>query len=95
MADPLAGWRALLALLRPNGFMMLGLYSEAARRHIVEARALIAERGLSVSADEIRKFRQELMESGDPRICASILKSEDFFSVSACRDLMFHVQEHP
>jgi Flp pilus assembly protein TadD/2-polyprenyl-3-methyl-5-hydroxy-6-metoxy-1,4-benzoquinol methylase len=94
MADPYAGWRALLALLRPNGFMKLGFYSEAARRHVVEARARIAERGLGGSADDIRKFRQELMRSDDPGVHASILKSEDFFSVSACRDLIFHVQEH-
>jgi tetratricopeptide (TPR) repeat protein/2-polyprenyl-3-methyl-5-hydroxy-6-metoxy-1,4-benzoquinol methylase len=94
MADPYAGWRAVLALLRPNGFMKLGFYSEAARRPIVEARARIAEQGFGGSADDIRKFRQELMLSGDAGIRAAILKSEDFFSVSACRDLLFHVQEH-
>ena len=47
LADPLAGWRALLALLAPGGTMRIGLYSEAARRSIVEARALIAERGFA------------------------------------------------
>jgi 2-polyprenyl-3-methyl-5-hydroxy-6-metoxy-1,4-benzoquinol methylase len=25
LADPLAGWRVLLSLLRPGGFMMIGL----------------------------------------------------------------------
>src|SRR5215471_19250288 len=30
LADPLAGWRALLSLLRPGGFMRVGLYSELA-----------------------------------------------------------------
>jgi SAM-dependent methyltransferase len=94
MADPCAGWRALLALLRPNGFMKLGFYSQVARRPIVETRGRIAKRGLGGSADDIRKFRQELMQSDDPGIQAAILKSEDFFSVSACRDLLFHVQEH-
>jgi 2-polyprenyl-3-methyl-5-hydroxy-6-metoxy-1,4-benzoquinol methylase/Flp pilus assembly protein TadD len=91
MADPGAGWRALLALLRPNGFMKLGFYSHAARRPITEARARIAERGFG--AGDIRKFRQELLESDDADIRNAILKSEDFFSVSACRDLLFHVQE--
>ncbi len=91
MADPGAGWRALLALLRPNGFMKLGFYSQAARRPIAEARARIAERGLG--AGDIRAFRQELMDSDDAGIRTAILQSEDFFSVSACRDLLFHVQE--
>jgi SAM-dependent methyltransferase len=39
------GWRVLLALLRPGGFMHVGLYSELARADIRAARAFIAERG--------------------------------------------------
>jgi Flp pilus assembly protein TadD/2-polyprenyl-3-methyl-5-hydroxy-6-metoxy-1,4-benzoquinol methylase len=89
LADPWAGWRALLSLLRPGGVMLLGLYSETARRPVAAARARIAGR----SPEDIRRFRQELIESGDPHAAASILDSEDFFSLSACRDLLFHVQE--
>jgi tetratricopeptide (TPR) repeat protein/SAM-dependent methyltransferase len=91
LADPWAGWRALLSLLRPGGFMLLGLYSEMARRPVLAARARIAERG--GGAEGTRSFRQELIQSSDPRPYASILGSEDFFSLSACRDLLFHVQE--
>ncbi|HKQ45465.1 MAG TPA: tetratricopeptide repeat protein [Rhizomicrobium sp.] len=93
LADPWAGWRALLSLLRPGGFMLLGLYSEMARRPVLTARTRIAELGLSGSAEDIRSFRQELIRSGDPSPYASILEAEDFFSLSACRDLLFHVQE--
>ena len=32
LADPAAGWRLLLSLLRPNGLMFVGLYSALARR---------------------------------------------------------------
>jgi len=35
LAAPWAGWRVLLSLLRPGGFMRLGFYSEVARRDIV------------------------------------------------------------
>ncbi len=94
MKDPYAGWKVLLSRLRPHGFMWLGFYSETARRNIVEARARIAKKGLGASADDIRGFRQELADSGDAESFASLLKSEDFFSVSAARDLMFHAQEH-
>jgi Flp pilus assembly protein TadD/2-polyprenyl-3-methyl-5-hydroxy-6-metoxy-1,4-benzoquinol methylase len=93
LADPFAGWRALLSLLRPGGFMLLGLYSEVARRPVLAARALIKERGFGGSADDIRSFRQYLIRNGDPQAYASVLESEDFFSLSACRDLLFHVQE--
>ena len=92
-ADPFAGWRALLSLLRPGGFMQLGLYSEMARRPVMAARALIKELGLGDSAEDIRSFRQYLIRNGDPRAYATVLESEDFFSLSACRDLLFHVQE--
>jgi 2-polyprenyl-3-methyl-5-hydroxy-6-metoxy-1,4-benzoquinol methylase len=93
LADPFAGWHALLSRLRPGGFMLLGLYSEMARRPVQAARARRAERGFGSSAEDIRSFRQELIQSADPRPYASILESEDFFSLSGCRDLLFHVQE--
>ena len=89
LADPPAGWRALLALLRPGGFMRVGLYSELARRDIVAARAFIAERGYQPTDDDIRRCRQELL--GTPLTGAT--KPGDFFSTSECRDLLFHFQE--
>jgi len=91
LADPLAGWRVLLALLRPGGFMAVGLYSEIARGQIVEARAFIAERGYRSTADDIRRCRQALFDDGRFK---AIVTSGDFFSTSGCRDLLFHVQEH-
>ncbi|HXS05455.1 MAG TPA: tetratricopeptide repeat protein [Rhizomicrobium sp.] len=90
MRDPFAGWRALLSLLNPGGFMLVGLYSEAARHGVVEARRFIAERGYGTSADDIRRCRQDLLAlDGKPGADFG-----DFFGVSSCRDLLFHVQEH-
>lgn len=94
LADPLAGWRVLLSLLRPGGLMLLGLYSEVARRPLIPAQTFIAERGYGSTAQDIRQCRQELMESYSDTTSGSALKSGDFFSTSACRDLLFHVQEH-
>lgn len=91
LADPWTGARALLSLLRPGGFMLLGLYSARARRPVMAARAQIKAPG--GDADSIRAFRQDLIQNSDPRAYASILESEDFFSLNACRDLLFHVQE--
>jgi SAM-dependent methyltransferase len=94
LADPFAGWRVLLSLLRPGGFMTIGLYSEIARADIVAARAFIAERGYGSTADDIRRCRQEIIALDDGRRFRSITASGDFFSTSGCRDLLFHVQEH-
>jgi SAM-dependent methyltransferase len=91
MADPFAAWRTLLKLLRPNGFMRVGLYSEIARRNVSinAARAFIKERGYASTADDIRRCRQDLLSSP----LKSVATTGDFFSTSECRDLLFHVQE--
>src|SRR5262249_23272228 len=89
MADPLEGWRILLSLLRPGGLMHIGLYSEAGRKDIAAARALIAERGFGSTPAEIRRCRQALLDTP----LASVTRFNDFFSTSECRDLLFHVQE--
>jgi len=91
LADPFAGWRMLLSLLRPGGFMVVGFYSEAARRGIVEARRFIVERGYGTSADDIRRCRQDLLDLDRSRELGTAFG--DFFGVSSCRDLLFHVQE--
>ena len=89
LADPLAGWRALLSLLRPGGFMRVGLYSELARRGIVAARSFIAAQGYRPTAQDIRRSRQDLLNSP----LNGVAKAGDFFSTSECRDLLFHIQE--
>ena len=94
LSDPLAGWRTLLSLLRPGGFMYLGFYSEVARRNIVRIRSFIAEQGYGSTADEIRRCRQNLVELDKSANFGTTTKVQDFFSLSDCRDLLFHVQEH-
>ena len=89
MRDPFEGWRILLSLLRPNGFIHLGLYSELARRDVVAARAFIAERGYASTPADIRRCRQDLLQTP----LAALARFADFFSISECRDLLFHVQE--
>ena len=93
MADPEAGWRELCALLRPGGFMRVGLYSEAARRDIVAARKWIAERKGAAGPQDIMKLRHELITVMAAGELASLASTADFFTTSECRDLLFHVHE--
>jgi len=72
---------------------MVGLYSEVARRDIVRARSFIAARRFEPVPEQIRQCRQEIMASSEAENFASLLKLSDFFSISTCRDLLFHVQE--
>jgi Flp pilus assembly protein TadD/2-polyprenyl-3-methyl-5-hydroxy-6-metoxy-1,4-benzoquinol methylase len=90
LADPFTGWRALLERLKPGGLMGLAFYSEAARRQITAARAFIAREGLAPTSDGIRACRAALKARDD---MAAVTASPDFFSLSGCRDLLFHVQE--
>ncbi|MCA6123916.1 methyltransferase domain-containing protein [Bradyrhizobium sp. WSM 1704] len=92
LAEPTAGWRVLVSLLRPGGKMRIGLYSELARRVIVEARARIAARGYRATADDIRRCRQDIMR--EPQQWPMLLGARDFYSMSGCRDLLFNVMEH-
>jgi tetratricopeptide (TPR) repeat protein len=94
LENPLEGWEILLSVLRPNGLMKLGFYSELARRDIAKVRNLINQNDIGSSPEAIRNYRKYLlgMESSDDFKFAS--NSMDFFSTSACRDLLFHVQEH-
>lgn len=96
MDDPLAGWKVLVGKLRTDGVMNIGLYSEIARQHIVEARRQIAKKDYISSPDSIRQYREEVIKLGldSNSEVIKVLGSHDFYSLSTCRDLLFHVQEH-
>lgn len=93
LEQPLVGWRVLLSLLRPGGFMRIGLYSKLARRDIATARTLIADRGYSTSAEDIRRCRQEIAGFGD-HAPPEVTHRLDFFSTSRFCDMLFPVQEY-
>ena len=93
LENPFEGWKVLLSLLRPCGLMMLGFYSELARKDIVEVRNLISKKGIGSSSLEIRNYRKHILGLKDIKDYGFDYRS-DFYSTSACRDLLFHVQEH-
>ena len=94
MADPLAGWQVLRELLAPTGMMRISLYSAYARRIVRAAREQIDAGEDSTDPDKIREVRRRMLEDTEARDFAPLLTSDDFYSMSGCRDLLFHVQEH-
>lgn len=94
LQDPMKGWKILVGLLKPQGIMRVGLYSETARQHIVKIREHIQKLGYTTQPQDIRKLRHMILnEAVDPAL-AKAANNGDFYTLSECRDLLFHVQEH-
>jgi SAM-dependent methyltransferase len=93
MRDPAAGLDRLVRLLLPGGLIRLALYSRLARGPLLDAREVIREAGFGPRERDIRAFRQQVLEEGAGGPFAELMGSTDFFSLSECRDLLFHVQE--
>ena len=92
--DPEQGLNILLDTLDTNGFLKLGLYSEHARRHIVEARKFINKNKFKDNIVDIRKFRELAKNNKDNISLKKLNDNYDFHTTSSLRDLVFHVQEH-
>ncbi len=93
MADPEAGWGILAGLLKPGGFLKLGLYAQAGRQAIAAARAYVAAQKFPATAEGIRQARAAIRALPTDHLARKVADELDFASVSACRDLLFHVQE--
>lgn len=93
LEDALAGWRVLAGLVEAGGFMRIGLYSDRGRRHVTHAREFIAQRSFDATPAGIRGARAAILAAKDDPLLAAVTRSEDFYSLSGCRDLLFHVQE--
>lgn len=94
LGDPEAGLRVLVGLLAPGGLMRLGLYSERGREIVVAARAAIAEAGLGAGADDMRRFRFEVLCRPEAHPLRDLLLTgNDFFCLSGLRDFLFYVRE--
>lgn len=95
LEDPSAGWRVLASLLVPGGLMHIALYSQIARARLDFARNSIKQAGLGNDAASIRKFRSRVLSAPTGTELADVASfGRDFYSLSNCRDLLFHVQEH-
>jgi len=94
MNKPIEGLKVLLDILQPHGFLRLGLYSEIARQNVIEARQLIKNLNFKNNIEDIKKFRQFILNDSENKSLQKLTEGLDFYSTSTTRDLLFHVQEH-
>lgn len=98
MSDPVAGLKALSSILRPGGVMRAGLYSEPGRRDVIAAAQMVQD-GLTYNGpDTVRAARRRLMDyaaqsTRGKEWVGRVFATFDFYNLSMCRDLLFHVQE--
>ena len=94
MKEPENGLKILIDILKPHGFLKLGLYSEKARDYVIKAKEIIKENNIKTSIEGIRRSREIIFNKKDDVIIKKLIGRGDFYSTSNVRDLLFHVQEH-
>ena len=78
LGDPLEGWRVLLSILRPNGIMHIGLYSQLARTDVVATRNFLAMQGYQATIDDIRRCRQDIFALDEASPARAIAREKRF-----------------
>jgi SAM-dependent methyltransferase len=94
LQDPLNGWRVLRGLLKPNGIMRIGLYSDIARQQLLPFIDMVAAENITPDLAGIRRCRARVRARFNDSEDLSLKYSPDFYSTSGCRDMLFHVMEH-
>ncbi|MDT8452344.1 MAG: class I SAM-dependent methyltransferase [Gammaproteobacteria bacterium] len=93
LKDPLEGGRALVSSARDGGIVHLSLYSELARRQIMNFREKY-QLAPDATDDEIRAKRYRMMQDDPAAIDERLSLRWDFFDLNRCKDLLFHPLEH-
>ena len=91
---PVNGLRSLITQLKPGGYIYMGLYSKLARSLITAVRKKIEELNIECTSENIKMFRDKILNGEIEELGELPLFAGDFFSLSEFRDLCFHVQEH-
>ncbi|NMP13171.1 tetratricopeptide repeat protein [Cyanobacteria bacterium 150SLHA] len=94
MRNPAQGLSELNKILKPDGYIKIGLYSELARQQIVKARNEINRLNIKSTPEGIRDFRNQVLQGNIEGLYGIAQFALDFYSLSECRDMCFHVQVH-
>ena len=87
MKEPEEGLKILIDLLKPHGFLKLGLYSEKARDYVIKTKEIIKENSFSTTITDIRKTREIIFNKKDDDIIKKLFERGDFYSTSNVREV--------
>jgi len=94
LEHPIKGLTVLVDRLKPEGLIRLAIYSKKARKQVIAAQEAVKSRGLQPTAADMKRYRQEIIQSPETDPLKKLMKFQDFFNLSHFRDLVFHAQEH-
>ena len=95
MADAQGGLRALAAMLRPRGFMLISVESARMRQAFDAARDFARNGNYQPDEEGIRLIRQNIMRLPQEAGARLLLRRGEFCTMQACRELFFDRQEQP
>ena len=93
MESPIKGLKCLLGVLKKNGFIKLGLYSEIARRNIIQFQRRYPIDNFNITEEKIQHYRSQILGTSNTDD-KSLMIFNDFYTMSDFRDMVFHVNEH-
>lgn len=93
MEDPYRGWMKLVEKLKPNGLMLISLYSKIGRGDLRKTRELIKENGYKPCEKDMKSFRKKIIEKDNYNL-NKLTTFYGFYSLNEFRDLIFHRKEH-
>ena len=93
MESPIKGLKCLLGVLKKNGFIKLGLYSELARRNIIQFQKRYPIDNFNITEEKIQHYRSKILGTSNTED-KSLMIFNDFYTMSDFRDMVFHVNEH-
>jgi SAM-dependent methyltransferase len=94
MADPWAGWQALLRRLEPHGLMYIGLYSARSRQGLSNLRSEPGYPGPGCTDAAARAYRTGLLDRPATAPGEDLKTSKNFWNLNEFRDLTLHECEH-
>ena len=97
MENPIKGLDILHSLLKPGGYIKLGLYSSSARLFVQKMHHYINSKKYTDKPSDMREFRNDVISNKiqgiNLKYFVSTLESYDFWNLSGLRDLFFHKHE--
>ncbi len=91
---PKQGLDCLLSVLKPDGYIKIGLYSKAARRYISACQKDLIKMGLNPDINGIKAARRYIFSLPADHPYHKMEEYTDFYNAFMTRDMLFSVQEN-